>query len=64
MVLAVLASVASAVWAAGCREDCALGLQSAVQACEDNYSEDPKNLADCRENAQREYQACLEDCRG
>lgn len=54
--------VATAVWA-GCRQDCAVDLNAALQACEVNYKRDPRNLTDCRENAQREYEACLEDCK-
>ncbi len=63
MALALTASVATAVWA-GCREDCAIDLKAALDACEVNYAKDPDNFKDCRESAQREYQACLEDCQG
>ncbi len=63
MVLTLMASVATAVWA-GCRDDCAIDLKAALEACEVNYANDPVNLKDCRESAQREYQACLGDCHG
>lgn len=62
LLLVVGAMVATAVWA-GCRQDCAVDLEAALQACQVNYKNDPQNMTDCREDARREYQACLEDCK-
>lgn len=63
--LAAGAVIAAAAWAAAsCQDNCAGDLEAALRACQVNYAKDPDNLSDCRENAQRTYQACMEDCKG
>lgn len=61
---AVLFAVSSAMIWAGCKSDCRDEYESEVASCNRRY-DDPDyadELRRCIQNAQDEYEACIEEC--
>lgn len=60
----LLAGVATMAWADTCEQRCRVGYESAVRFCRGDEGFDAEDLKECLENAQRDYQNCLQDCKG
>lgn len=52
----------TAAWATTCGDRCEVGYQAAVKFCRGDRGFLPDDLEDCLKQAQRDYEACLDDC--